>query len=75
MYLSNKLLKFLLNCKDVVGITRKNWKKLEDYQGRWRKFWIKIKRNFRGMDYFCGINNLNKMDQSKANIKEKMKSK
>ena len=30
MNLSNKLLKVLLNCKDVVGITRKNWKKLED---------------------------------------------
>ena len=52
----------------------RNWRKLEEYQEKWRKFWIKIKRNFRGMDYFCGINNLNEMDLSKANIKEKMES-
>ena len=32
--LSVLILLLTLNCEDAVGIPRKNWKKLEDYQGR-----------------------------------------
>ena len=62
-------LEFLEELEEIGRLSRKM------LYGIWRKFWIKIKENFRGMDYFCGINNLNEMDQNKVNIKEKMESK